>query len=201
MPTLPAIPAGVPSHLLAAAARHRGRRAHHEGAERRDRRRGRGLLPDHLAVGRGGLHAVALERLAALGQPRLVARRRTAPRRCSTSASGTPKCRRRGPPTRRPSRAIATPCSPRSRTSRTICRACASSPSRPRRSTPPCSDAVRGTEIAMAEFKAGTVDYTTVAQAQETQLDRPAKRAHRAAEPPARRGFPDRRSGRRLVRE
>ena len=31
-------------------------------------------------------------------------------------------------------------------------------------------DAVRGTEIALAEFKAGTVDYTTVAQAQETQL-------------------------------
>jgi NodT family efflux transporter outer membrane factor (OMF) lipoprotein len=31
-------------------------------------------------------------------------------------------------------------------------------------------DSVRGTEIAMAEFKAGTVDYTTVAQAQETQL-------------------------------
>ncbi len=31
-------------------------------------------------------------------------------------------------------------------------------------------DAVRGTEIAMAEFKAGTVDYTTVAQAQETQF-------------------------------
>ena len=32
------------------------------------------------------------------------------------------------------------------------------------------TDAVRGTEIALAEFKAGTVDYTTVAQAQETQL-------------------------------
>ena len=31
-------------------------------------------------------------------------------------------------------------------------------------------DAIRGTEIAMAEFKAGTVDYTTVAQAQETQF-------------------------------
>jgi NodT family efflux transporter outer membrane factor (OMF) lipoprotein len=31
-------------------------------------------------------------------------------------------------------------------------------------------DAVRGTEIAMAEFKAGTADYTTVALAQETQL-------------------------------
>jgi NodT family efflux transporter outer membrane factor (OMF) lipoprotein len=31
-------------------------------------------------------------------------------------------------------------------------------------------DAVRGTEIAMAEFQAGTVDYTTVALAQETQL-------------------------------
>jgi NodT family efflux transporter outer membrane factor (OMF) lipoprotein len=31
-------------------------------------------------------------------------------------------------------------------------------------------DAIRGTEIALAEFKAGTVDYTTVAQAQETQL-------------------------------
>jgi NodT family efflux transporter outer membrane factor (OMF) lipoprotein len=31
-------------------------------------------------------------------------------------------------------------------------------------------DAIRGTEIAMAEFKAGTVDYTTVALAQETQL-------------------------------
>jgi NodT family efflux transporter outer membrane factor (OMF) lipoprotein len=31
-------------------------------------------------------------------------------------------------------------------------------------------DAVRGTEIAMAEFQAGTVDYTTVAQAQEVQL-------------------------------
>jgi NodT family efflux transporter outer membrane factor (OMF) lipoprotein len=30
-------------------------------------------------------------------------------------------------------------------------------------------DAVRGTEIAMAEFQAGTADYTTVAQAQETQ--------------------------------
>jgi len=32
------------------------------------------------------------------------------------------------------------------------------------------TDAVRGTEIALAEFKAGTVDYTTVAQAQEAQL-------------------------------
>ena len=31
-------------------------------------------------------------------------------------------------------------------------------------------DAVRGSEIAMAEFKAGTADYTTVAQAQEAQL-------------------------------
>jgi NodT family efflux transporter outer membrane factor (OMF) lipoprotein len=31
-------------------------------------------------------------------------------------------------------------------------------------------DAVRGTEIALAEFKAGTVDYTTVALAQESQL-------------------------------
>jgi NodT family efflux transporter outer membrane factor (OMF) lipoprotein len=31
-------------------------------------------------------------------------------------------------------------------------------------------DAIRGTEIALAEFKAGTVDYTTVAQAQQTQL-------------------------------
>jgi NodT family efflux transporter outer membrane factor (OMF) lipoprotein len=31
-------------------------------------------------------------------------------------------------------------------------------------------DAIRGTEIAMAEFEAGTVDYTTVAVAQETQL-------------------------------
>jgi NodT family efflux transporter outer membrane factor (OMF) lipoprotein len=31
-------------------------------------------------------------------------------------------------------------------------------------------DAVRGSEIAMAEFKAGTVDYTTVALAQESQL-------------------------------
>jgi NodT family efflux transporter outer membrane factor (OMF) lipoprotein len=31
-------------------------------------------------------------------------------------------------------------------------------------------DAVRGTEIALAEFKAGTVDYTTVAQAQEVQF-------------------------------
>jgi NodT family efflux transporter outer membrane factor (OMF) lipoprotein len=31
-------------------------------------------------------------------------------------------------------------------------------------------DAIRGTDIAMAEFKAGTADYTTVALAQETQL-------------------------------
>lgn len=31
-------------------------------------------------------------------------------------------------------------------------------------------DAIRGTEIAMSEFQAGTVDYTTVAVAQETQL-------------------------------
>lgn len=31
-------------------------------------------------------------------------------------------------------------------------------------------DAVRGTDIALAEFEAGTVDYTTVAIAQETQL-------------------------------
>jgi outer membrane protein TolC len=31
-------------------------------------------------------------------------------------------------------------------------------------------DAIRGTEIAMAEFQAGTADYTTVAQAQEAQL-------------------------------
>jgi NodT family efflux transporter outer membrane factor (OMF) lipoprotein len=31
-------------------------------------------------------------------------------------------------------------------------------------------DAIRGTAIAMAEFQAGTVDYTTVAAAQETQL-------------------------------
>lgn len=32
------------------------------------------------------------------------------------------------------------------------------------------ADAIRGTEIALAEFQAGTVDYTTVAFAQETQL-------------------------------
>ena len=32
-------------------------------------------------------------------------------------------------------------------------------------------DAIRGTDIAMAEYKAGTVDYTTVAQAQEVQLN------------------------------
>jgi NodT family efflux transporter outer membrane factor (OMF) lipoprotein len=31
-------------------------------------------------------------------------------------------------------------------------------------------DAARGTEIALAEFKAGTADYTTVAQAQEVQF-------------------------------
>ena len=31
-------------------------------------------------------------------------------------------------------------------------------------------DAIRGTEIALAEFQAGTVDYTTVAVAQQTQL-------------------------------
>lgn len=31
-------------------------------------------------------------------------------------------------------------------------------------------DAIRGTDIALAEFEAGTVDYTTVAVAQETQL-------------------------------
>jgi NodT family efflux transporter outer membrane factor (OMF) lipoprotein len=31
-------------------------------------------------------------------------------------------------------------------------------------------DAIRGTQIALAEFQAGTVDYTTVAVAQETQL-------------------------------
>lgn len=31
-------------------------------------------------------------------------------------------------------------------------------------------DAIRGTQIALAEFEAGTVDYTTVASAQETQL-------------------------------
>jgi NodT family efflux transporter outer membrane factor (OMF) lipoprotein len=31
-------------------------------------------------------------------------------------------------------------------------------------------DAIRGTEIALAEFQAGTVDYTTVATAQQTQL-------------------------------
>jgi len=31
-------------------------------------------------------------------------------------------------------------------------------------------DAARGTEIALAEFQAGTADYTTVAQAQETQF-------------------------------
>ena len=29
---------------------------------------------------------------------------------------------------------------------------------------------LRGTAIALAEFQAGTVDYTTVAAAQETQL-------------------------------
>jgi NodT family efflux transporter outer membrane factor (OMF) lipoprotein len=32
-------------------------------------------------------------------------------------------------------------------------------------------DAIRGTEIALAEYKAGTVDYTTVALAQEAQLN------------------------------
>lgn len=32
-------------------------------------------------------------------------------------------------------------------------------------------DAIRGTDIALAEYKAGTVDYTTVAQAQEVQLN------------------------------
>lgn len=31
-------------------------------------------------------------------------------------------------------------------------------------------DAIRGTRIALAEFQAGTVDYTTVAAAQQTQL-------------------------------
>jgi outer membrane protein TolC len=31
-------------------------------------------------------------------------------------------------------------------------------------------DSVRGTEIAMQEFQAGTVDYAAVAAAQETQL-------------------------------
>jgi NodT family efflux transporter outer membrane factor (OMF) lipoprotein len=32
------------------------------------------------------------------------------------------------------------------------------------------ADAIRGTQIALAEFQAGTVDYTTVAQAEEAQL-------------------------------
>jgi outer membrane protein TolC len=31
-------------------------------------------------------------------------------------------------------------------------------------------DAMRGTQIALAEFQAGTVDYTTVAAAQQIQL-------------------------------
>jgi outer membrane protein TolC len=32
------------------------------------------------------------------------------------------------------------------------------------------ADAIRGTQIALAEFQAGTVDYTTVALAEEAQL-------------------------------
>jgi outer membrane protein TolC len=32
-------------------------------------------------------------------------------------------------------------------------------------------DAIRGTEIALNEYQAGTVDYTTVATAQATQLN------------------------------
>src|SRR5580704_5550064 len=53
--------------------------------------------------------------------------------------------------------------------SKTICPACGSSPSRAIRSMPPC--ATRPTaEIAFNEYQAGTVDYTTVATAQATQL-------------------------------
>jgi len=81
---------------------------------------------------------------------------------------------------------------------RTPNRACASSPNRRRRSTSPYATPERGSQIALAEFQAGTVDYTTVAW-----LRRPcwptSKARSRAAESPHRRGVLDRRLGRRLV--
>ena len=50
-------------------------------------------------------------------------------------------------------------------------------------------DSIRGSEIAPQEFQAAVAfDYTTVAQAQESQPGRPAERAQRAGEPPGRRG-------------
>ena len=39
-------------------------------------------------------------------------------------------------------------------------------------------DATRGTQIALAEFQAGTVDYTTVATAQEVQLTNQQSATH-----------------------
>ena len=52
-------------------------------------------------------------------------------------------------------------------------------------------DAMRGTHIAMAEFEAGTVDYTTVARRRRHSCES-GKRARGPAEPPARGREPDR---------
>jgi multidrug efflux system outer membrane protein len=46
---LPAIPAGLPSEIARAAARHRARRTEPDRRQRPDRRRPGSLLPDHLA--------------------------------------------------------------------------------------------------------------------------------------------------------
>ena len=60
-------------------------------------------------------------------------------------------------------------------------------------------DANRGAEIAFNEYQAGTVDYTTVATAQATQLSQPANGAERAAIAFARCCIADWRLGGRLV--
>ena len=169
LPTLPSIPVGRAFDPAAAPARYRHGRTADGRGECGDRRSGRRVLPDGVALGAGRLHAVAVGRLAAYRQLRLVAgrqrhrndlRRRRAQRQVAAAkaAYDAAVANYRG------TVLTAFEDVENDLSGLRILAEQGNSLDAAVR------DATHGTEIAFNEYQAGTVDYTTVATAQATQL-------------------------------